>query len=107
MSTIDKAADLIGQDLARPLSERLADNLSEAGLLAPDLPQPDHIFEEGDARWVLTPETVVSTWDNKGNPYPRVLLDIGDGFLLHLEEARELAYMLLAAARWEEEKTND
>lgn len=92
-------------DLAYHIAEvdetprELVKQLHQYGLLAPDPPQPDRTFEEGDASWELTPETVVTTWNSRGNYYyPGVILDIGDGFILGLEETRELAYMLLAAA---------
>lgn len=104
MSTTAKAAELIGQDLAEPLSERLADNLNEAGLLAPDLPQPDFKFD-GGACWLDSENSSVEShyFADSGES----VITAGVAYDLTPTEARELAYALLAAAQWEEEKTND
>lgn len=104
MSNVDKAAELIGQDLAEPLSERLADNLAEAGLLAPDLPQPEFEFD-GGACWLDSENASVEShyFTDSGES----IITAGVAYDLTPAEARSLAFALLAAANHAEEKINE
>lgn len=101
MSATSKAAELIGQDLARPLSERLADNLAEAGLLAPDLPQPEFGFD-GGACWLDSENASVEShyFADSGES----IITAGVAYDLTPTEAKQLAYALLAAAQWAEKE---
>lgn len=100
MSSVYRAAELIGQDLAEPLSERLADNLAEAGLLAPDLPQPEFEFD-GGACWLDSENASVEShyFADSGES----IITAGVAYDLTPAEAEELAYALLAAANHAEE----
>lgn len=111
MSTVSKAADVIdsalpvGSHITKSFSESAAKALADAGLLMPDLPQPDFNFTDGDARWVVIGKVAVDSWYDDGGPV--VELRAGRGRYLIPAEARHLAYLLLAAANHAEAQANE
>ena len=71
--------------------------LRDAGLLAPDLPEPDSHDENGWPEWGDTEYmTYFSEHPCKGIPY--INCPLGEG--LSTDMARREAYRLLAAAEW-------
>lgn len=105
MSNIDKAAVLLGQVLSeyhnwRP--RRLATTLDRAGLLAPDLPDPELEYKDGGACWLDSDTTSVEHhYDSDSDEF---IITTGVAYDLTPTEARELAYALLAAAQWAEKE---
>ena len=84
-------------------AERLANALADAGLLAPDTPQP--FFEHGNGpNWEIP-------INDQGGGVATVRTLIGDvfierhghGFITNPEEARKISAALLAAANYSEE----
>lgn len=103
MSSIDEAAQIIAEALGDTmLTDVAAKALADAGLLMPDLPEPDDKCTNGDARWVVIGKVAVDSWHDDGGPV--VELRAGRGRYLIPAEARQLAYILLAAANHAEEK---
>ena len=102
MSNIDKAADLIWDRVEPELghyqsAETLAQDLADAGLLAPDLPEPEH-DEDGICFWGAA--TFSITAGQKDRPGFVAVQDSEPGGVLYMDPAysRDLAYALLAAA---------
>ena len=107
MTNIDRAAQVILQSTACTATE-VSQALADAGLLMPDLPEPDR-----DGRW----------WSENGENYDhvrlgsvysdddRVVISGGESprtavVALTRDEALELALALLAAANRAEDHTN-
>lgn len=113
MTNIDKATDLLHQrskellgvdsDAARRACQEHAHALHEAGLLAPDLPEPSNIIEEdeegGDKRicWSapgcdieLVPGEMIVTYEHQAGH--------------EIEHAQQIGLALLAAANHAEEE---
>ena len=103
MSNRDKVVKLAAKELqfgARDgiyLGERIADALADAGLLAPDLPEPNDtgIFIPDGKGWLPGGPHGPSVWTAPGGRVMVQRLEPGD---LTPEEAREVAHALLAAA---------
>lgn len=85
-----------------PAHYRIADALAEAGLLAPDLPEPNYpgIFVPDGKGWIPGGPHGPSVWTAPGIPIMVQRIEPGD---LTPEEARGVAYALLAAADYTEE----
>ena len=101
MSNFDRAVKALN-DVDEAI-DHLADNtayvtaLEAAGLLAPDLPEPDNHDEHGWPQWGNTEyKTYFSKHPCKGIPY--ITCPLGEW--LSADMAREEAYRLLAAAEW-------
>lgn len=94
-------------DLAYHIAEvdetprELVKQLHQYGLLAPDLPEPGERFTNGDASWAITGKAAVDSWHDDGGPV--VKLCVAGRYLIPAE-ARQLAYILLAAANHAEEQ---
>lgn len=103
MSTIDEAAQIIAEAVGDTmLTDVAAKALADADLLMPALPEPDDKCTNGDASWTLTGKATVDSWYDDGGPV--VALMAGRGRYLTPAEARQLAYILLAAANHAEEQ---
>ncbi|EEI77686.1 Uncharacterised protein [Corynebacterium striatum] len=91
------------QDEEVPAHYRIADALAEAGLLAPDLPEPNDpgIFVPDGKGWIPGGSHGPSVWTAPGSPIMVQRIEPGD---LTSDEARKLAYALLAAADYAEEQ---
>ncbi len=101
MSTIDRAADVIrahGFDPCRE-PECIAQDLADAGLLAPDLPAP-LTAANGNPVW-RADDTLMVTRYPDGEI--RMLLNPEQEACYTPDEAREAAHILLAAATYSEE----
>ena len=108
MSTIDAVAKLI-DDWARcglivataETSRGIANDLNKAGLLAPDLPEPNDpdIFVTQGKGWLPGGAYGPSVWTAPGSMVMVQRVEPGD---LTPEEARALAYAILAAADYAE-----
>lgn len=107
MRTLDKAAEVIRTWQRRHKNvmdsnpdwsaQNLAIDLHQAGLLAIDLPEPDRITDrylvwEDEEVWIVDGEAAVYT-------------DLGE-FInwMSVRRARNLAYILLAAVKYQEEQ---
>ncbi|MGZ7496125.1 hypothetical protein ACXM2N_03390 [Corynebacterium sp. ZY180755] len=105
MSTVFKAADLIGRELSDCPSYRqleIARILDDAGLLAPDLPKPVLEYKDGGACWLDSEITSVeSHYDSDSD---ESIITAGIAYDLTPTEAKQLAYALLAAAQWAEKE---
>lgn len=102
MSTVAKAADLIGQALSEYPSYKyleIATALDNAGLLMPDLPAPDR---KGD--WGPSWEGVVEA--EPGHYAVRILIE-GRQYRQSSQYARLFALALLAAANHAEAQANE
>lgn len=103
MSNVDRAADVIdsalpvGSHITRSSGKKAAKALAGAGLLMPDLPAPSQKLLYGDSVWKLSNKAFVSSWVDEAGPM--VELSVGRGRYATPTEAREIAYMLLAAAQ--------
>ena len=97
--TVDVAKEFIdGNDLAANIiTKRLAD----AGLLAPDLPEPNdpNVFVPNGKGWLPGGPYGPSVWTAPGGTVMVQRIEPGD---LTPEEAREIAHALLAAANYSE-----
>lgn len=78
-------------------AQNLAGDLKQAGLISPDLPEPDRITDrylvwEDEEVWIVDGEAAVYT-------------DLGE-FInwMSVRRARNLAYILLAAVKFQEEQ---
>lgn len=104
MSTASKAADLIGQALNEYPSYKhleIARILDNAGLLAPNLPDPEIEYKDG-ACWLDSDTTSVeSHYDSDSDEF---IITTGVAYDLTPTEAKQLAYALLAAAHWAEQE---
>lgn len=102
MSNVDEAANVIdaalpvGSHITKVFGESAAQALADAGLLAPNLPQPDYTSADGKSSWDLTCKAFVDSWHPAGSPM--VFLGSDGKLGLTPTEARKLAHMLLAAA---------
>lgn len=99
MSTTAKAADLIGQALNEYPSYKhleIARILDNAGLLAPNLPQPEFEFDGGACRLDSENASVESHYFTDSG---ESIITAGVAYDLTPAEAEELAYALLAAAQ--------
>ncbi|WP_288855642.1 hypothetical protein [uncultured Corynebacterium sp.] len=104
MTNIDRAAYIIaaavGDDM---LTHAAAQDLADAGLLAPDLPEPGRAWRDDDAPLIWhVPERndrLAATVDERPT-HPTIGLEDDNRVLKHLTatEARALALALLAAA---------
>lgn len=113
MSNVDEAAWIVDETMSRwdmegrpaipgGIGLHLTHVLANAGLLMPDLPEPVEKFTSSDASWMLTGKAAVDSWRDEGGPV--VALMAGRGRHLTPAEARQLAYILLAAANHAEEE---
>lgn len=77
--------------------------LADAGLLAPDLPEPNDpiIFAPAGRGWLLNDENGPVVWTAPGGTVMVQRIEPGD---LTPEEARGVAHALLAAANYAEEQ---
>ena len=83
-------------------AERLANALADAGLLAPDLPEANDldISAPDEKLWLPCGPTGPSAWARPGGRVRVRRIEPGD---LTPDEARGVAYALLAAANYSEE----
>ena len=103
MSNLDKAVEVL-REAYRETSmspvhacEIMANALQTAGLLMPDLPEPDSHDERG---WPIYGETEYTTHFDM-HPFKRIpYINCPLGEWLSADMAREEAYRLLAAAEW-------
>lgn len=99
MSNRDRAAEIIDEHSFEP--ECIASYLTDAGLIAPDLPQPDEANFVPDGKgWLPGGPHGPSIWTASDSRIMVQRLEPGD---LTPAEAREVAYALLAAANYSEE----
>lgn len=108
MSTTNKAtkviADIIGDD---PLADVAAAKLAEAGLLAPDTPEPDEHGKSGQfhmAEWLPLGTGLENpiVWTAAGAG--RVMIQRIEPGELNPNETRKVALALLAAANYAEQE---
>lgn len=111
MTNIDKAADLlyrrskellgVDSDAARRACKEHAQDLADAGLLTPELPEPNDpgIFALNGKGWLPGGPDGPSVWTVLYGPIMVQRVEPGD---LTSDEARKLAYALLAAADYAE-----
>lgn len=103
MSNRDRAAEVIrahGTDPCRE-PECIAQDLADAGLLAPDVPKPDEAdFVPGGKGWLPGGPHGPSVWTAPDSTVMVQRIEPGD---LTPEEAREVAHALLAAANYSQE----
>ena len=79
----------------------LADVLNEAGLLAPDLPEPTKLNRRNEPIWETEGHTRVRT----PGGFPVALNGpFGEGWDMFPVEARDIAYALLAACEYSEKE---
>lgn len=112
MTNIDKAADLLYQrskellgvdsDAAHRACQEHAQALADAGLLTPELPEPNDpgIFVPDGKGWIPGGPHGPSVWTAPGSPIMVQRIEPGD---LTPDEARGVALVLLAAANHAEE----
>ena len=83
-------------------AQNLAGDLNNAGLIIPDLPEPNDpsLFVPDGKGWIPGGPHGPSVWTAPGSPIMVQRLEPGD---LTPEEARGVAYALLAAAQYAEE----
>ena len=102
MSTTNEAtkviADIIGDD---PLADVAAAKLAEAGLLAPDLPEPDGTSANGTPVW-RSDRCLMTTAIQESNQVGMWIVDAGEVPYSPQDACRQ-AYMLLAAANYAEQ----
>lgn len=106
MNTIDKAVQVIADHNADDVCsepECIAQDLAVAGLLAPDLPEPTdpNVFVPNGKGWLPGGPHGPSVWTAPDSTIMVQRIEPGD---LTPEEAREVAYALLAAADYSEQK---
>lgn len=107
--TVRKAADILYQrsgvegHAAQTACQEHAQALHDAGLLAPDLPEPNDpgIFVPDGKGWIPGGPHGPSVWTAPNSRIMVQRLEPGD---LTPEEARGVAYALLAAAQYAEEE---
>ena len=115
MSIIERAAQVIagvwpgGRAIEKDCAYILAQELAQAGRLAPDLPEPDDpsIFVPGGKGWLPGGPDGPSVWTAPGSTVMVQRIEPGD---LTPDEAREVAHALLAAtnhAETSKETSND
>lgn len=106
MSNIERAADVIYETLAGKYGDfqiptDAGEALADAGLLTPDLPEPDEAdFVPGGKGWLPGGPHGPSIWTAPDSRIMVQRLEPGD---LTPDEAREVAHALLAAANYAEE----
>ena len=103
MSTLDRAADVIrthGTDTCQE-PECIAQDLADAGLLAPDTPEPDGTSANGTPVW-RSDRCLMTTAIRKSNQVRLWIVDVGE-VPYSPQDARQQAYMLLAAANHAEQ----
>lgn len=102
MGTTEEAteviASIIGDD---PLADVAAAKLAEAGLLAADLPEPDGTSANGTPVW-RSDRCLMTTAIRESNQVRMWIVDVG-GVAYSPRNARQQAYMLLAAANHAEQ----
>lgn len=102
MNTTNEAtkviASVIGDD---PLADVAADKLEEHGLLAPDLPEPDGTSANGTPVW-RADKCLMATVTRNPNQVRMWIVDVGE-VAYTPQDARQQAYMLLAAANYAEQ----
>lgn len=100
MSNRDRAAEIIDEHSFEP--ECIASYLTDTGLIAPDLPDPDEsmIFVPEGRGWLPSGKNGPSVWTAPGGRIMVQRIEPGD---LTPEEAREVAHALLAAANYSQE----
>ncbi|WP_288833706.1 hypothetical protein [uncultured Corynebacterium sp.] len=112
-TNIDRAADIIYDTLSGQYGDfciptDAAEALADAGLIAPDLPEPDDpsIFVPGGKGWLPGGPDGPSVWTAPGGTVMVQRIEPGD---LTPDEAREVAHALLAAANHAEtsKETNE
>lgn len=117
MSNLEKVSDLILLNFAwdcpdcnaiwgvcascKADTDDAARALADAGLLAPELPEPnDHsVFAPAGRGWLLNDENGPVVWTAPGGTVMVQRVEPGD---LTPDDARDLAYALLAAANYAE-----
>lgn len=110
MSTLDKAARVIdqwtqeGYELNHAVGSphAIAERLADAGLLAPDLPEPNDpaIFVPNGKGWLPCGPDDPSVWTAPDSVIIVQRIEPGN---LTPNEARQVAYALLAAANYSED----
>lgn len=111
-TNIDRAAAIIAPWIEKEWghpednAESAADALADAGLLMPDIPEPDDVDPEREATWVPHP-LVYAVYAYKHGLYGtwNVAMDSAPSDLSP-EDTRRLAYALLAAADHAKEESN-
>lgn len=103
MSNFEKAVEVLREAYREPsispvhACDIMATALEAAGLLMPDLPEPDNHDEHGWPEWGNTEyKTYFSKHPCKGIPYISTPLSPW----MDAESVREEAYRLLSAAEW-------
>lgn len=98
MTTSDRAADVIRAHGTDPCQEPecIAQDLDDAGLLAPDLPEPDGTSANETPVW-RSDRCLVTTAIRESNQVRMWIVDVGE-VPYSPQDARQQAYMLLAAA---------
>lgn len=104
MSNRERAAEIIRQFLngKEPYSTMLRNRLDNAGLLAPDLPEPNDtdIFVPDGKGWLPGGQHGPSVWTAPGGRVMVQRIEPGD---LTPDEARDFAHAVLAAANYSED----
>lgn len=105
MTNRDRAAEVIRNHGTNPCQEPecIAQDLEDAGLLAPDLPEPSdpNVFLPNAKGWLPGGPHGPSIWTAPDSTVMLHRVEPGD---LTPEEARGIAYALLAAANYSEGK---
>lgn len=103
MTTSDRAADVIRAHGTNPCNEPecIAQDLADAGLLAPDPPEPDGTSINGTPVW-RADKCLMTTVTRNPNQVRMWIVDVGE-VAYTPQDARKQAYMLLAAANYAEQ----
>lgn len=105
MSNQDRAAEVIDRHGFDPCREPecIAQDIADAGLLAPDLPEPTFSFDDGTKAWLVKDDEVrdiAATYIFDGE----ILLSTAAGKVKGApEKMRKIGLALLAAANHQEE----
>lgn len=103
MTTLDSATDVIRVHGTYPCQEPecIAQDLADAGLLAPNLPEPDGTSANGTPVW-RSDRCLMTTVIRESNQVRMWIPDVGE-LAYSPHDARQQAYMLLAAANYAEQ----
>ena len=107
MSNFEKAVEVLREAYREPsmspvhACDIMADALQAAGLLMPDLPEPDVVKLNGDVKYLICDAAQVRQDAESGR------VQVYSKYLLTTIEARRLALALLAACEYAEKEQNN
>lgn len=115
MSNVDEAARIIGKIMSRwdmdgrpdipgGIDTHIAETLADAGLLIPDLPAP---YKPRAWHAGIADIRRINPREEEGEKLETIVLHRNGRIYCSKEQARDLAYALLAAADYAEEQANE